>query len=426
MVECLENELTSSCPVIGAAQPEYCEQIPELYLRPRTARVLIPHEDVMESRQTGAGRSNEAERLQRLLNVTHVLPWEADFPTSLFTYVGEQAVNMLGYPVEEWYQPDFWPAHLHPEDRERAMARCIEYSNAQDNYELEYRMIAKDGRVVWLHNLVSVIRENGRPKTIRGFSIDVTQNKLNEAALRDLSGRLINAHEEERRRVARELHDDLNQRMALLTIELEQIGQISEPADLHFHFASLQTQAREISADIHRLSYQLHPSKLDHLGLAPAIKGLCQELSAKGKIEIELQQGGFPASLPKDVTLCIFRITQEALGNCVRHSGAARIRVMIEATSREIRLSVSDDGCGFEVDSEAMKRGLGLTSMRERLRIVRGELMIRSKPGHGTVIEASVPLAHEVQTVPALAHRRQWRGSWLSSRFGSERKATSR
>ena len=162
-------------------------------------------------------------------------------------------------------------------------------SNARDNFELEYRMIASDGRVVWLHNLVSVIRENGRPKTIQGFSIDVTESKLNEAALRDLSGRLINAQEEERRRVARELHDDLNQRMALLSIELEQLGQIEKPSVLHRRLESLQNQAREISADIHRISYKLHPSQLDHLGLAAAVRSLCQELRAKGKLKVELQ-----------------------------------------------------------------------------------------------------------------------------------------
>jgi PAS domain S-box-containing protein len=498
MVECLEHQLTNSRSVIGVAHNEYCEQIPELYLRamvdsyssgaavldeigtilyvnrpwrefaiqhgfradyygvghnylearrqasdalreqsaalaeginqvllgrendfqeeylsrnsiprrwvriraarfdlPRAVRVLVTHEDVTESRQTGEARQKEAEHLQLLLNVTHVLPWEADLSASLFTYVGEQAANMLGYATEEWYEPDFWAAHLHPDDREPARARCIEYSNARDNYELEYRMIAKDGSVVWLHNLVSVIRENGRPKTIRGFSIDITESKLNEAALRDLSWRLINAQEEERRRVARELHDDLNQRMALMSMDLEQLKQIEGPLDLHRQLESLQTQAKEIAADIHRISYQLHPSQLDNLGLAASVRSFCQELSAKGKLKVELQLEGFPADLPRDVTLCVFRIAQEALRNCVRHSGAGAARVMLETTNEEIRLSVSDDGCGFERDSEAMTKGLGFTSMRERLWIVGGEMQVHSQPMHGTVIQVSVPLARE-------------------------------
>lgn len=386
-------------------QEEYLSRksIPRRWIRiravrfdlPQAVRVLITHEDVTESRQSGESRRKEAERLQLLLNVTRVLPWEADLSSSHFSFVGEQALNLLGYPNEAWYEPDFWPAHLHPDDRERTVARGIEYSNARDNYELEYRMIARDGRVVWLHNLVSVIREDGKPKTIRGFSIDVTESKLNEAALRDLSGRLINAQEEERRRVARELHDDLNQRMALMSMDLEQLKQIVQPRELHRQLESLQTQAREIAADIHRISYRLHPSQLDNLGLAAAVRSLCQELSAKGKLKVELRQEGIPADLPREVTLCVFRIAQEALRNCVRHSGADTAWVMLETAGEEIRLSVSDDGCGFEMDSAAMKKGLGFTSMRERLRIVGGEMHVRSQPAHGTVIQVSVPLMRE-------------------------------
>src|SRR5205814_7146027 len=138
------------------------------------------------------------------------------------------------------------------------------------------------------------------PKTIRSFSIDVTESKAKEAALRDLSGRLINAQEEERSRVARELHDDLNQRMALLSMDLEQLGRIEKPFDLQRQLESLQTQAKEIAADIHRISYRLHPSQLDNLGLAAAVRRLCQELSAKGQLKVELQQKGFPADLPRD------------------------------------------------------------------------------------------------------------------------------
>jgi PAS domain S-box-containing protein len=362
---------------------------------PQAVRVLITHEDVTESRQIVECRQTKAESLQLLLNVTRALPWEADPSTSCFIFVGDQALNLLGYPAELWYQPGFWSAHLHPDDRERTIDMCIEYSNARDNYELEYRMIARDGRVVWLHNLVNVIREDGTPKTLRGFSIDVTQSKLNEAALRDLSGRLINAQEDERRRVARELHDDLNQRMALLSMELEELGQTEGPFDLHRQLESLQTQAKEIAADIHRISYRLHPAQLDNLGLAAAVRSLCQELSAKGKLKVELHQEGIPADLPVDVTLCVFRIAQEALRNCVRHSGAGTARVMLRTACEEIRLSVSDDGCGFEMHSEAMKRGLGFTSMRERLRIVGGEMQVQSQPMHGTVIQVSVPLARE-------------------------------
>jgi len=154
----------------------------------------------------------------------------------------------------------------------------------------------------------------------------------------------------------------------------------------------LQEQVQEISADIHRLSYKLHPSKLDHLGLAAAIQSLCKELTDTGKLQVDLQQKGLRSDIPKDVTLCVFRIAQEALRNCSRHSGAHSAQVLLQQTSGAILLSVSDNGCGFDPESELVKKGLGFISMKERLRLVNGKLQIFSQPMRGTRIEALVPL----------------------------------
>jgi PAS domain S-box-containing protein len=338
--------------------------------------------------------SKDEEHLHFLLETANILPWEADAESWLFTYVGAQAIKMLGYPAEHWYEPDFWTSHIHPDDLERAVSDCLNYSVILDNYEFEYRMVASDGRIVWIHDLVSVIREDGKPKTIRGFMIDITARKRTEEMLRDLSGRLINAQEEERRRIARELHDDLNQRMALLSIELEQLGQKipQRQSELRSGVQDLWTKAREISVEIHRLSYQLHPSKLDHLGLATALKSFCEELKASQGLEIEFLQRGFPATLPKDVTLCVFRIAQESLRNIVKHSGTHEALVVLERTDSEVSLCVSDTGCGFDTESDKMKSGLGFISMMERLRLVGGEISIHSQPSWGTQIDVSVPL----------------------------------
>jgi PAS domain S-box-containing protein len=377
--------------------PDFAKQIvvrgARLKLPTSGFRILITIEDTISSHE--ALRRTE-ERLRVLLERTHILPWEADFPTARFTSVGAQAVSMLGYPIEDWYQPDFWPSHLHPDDRERATREADKLSKTCDNYELEYRMIATDQREVWLHSLVTIIRENGQPKTVRGFSIDVTASRQTEAELRDLSGRLIAAQEEERSRVARELHDGLNQRMALLSIELEQLGpQIEKPRALRQQLNKLQDEVREISADIHRLSYKLHPSKLDHLGLAAAIQSLCKELTESGKLKVDLEQKGFQSDIPKDVTLCVFRIAQEALRNCSRHSGAHSAQVFLGQAGDTLRLSVSDNGCGFDPDADQNKKGLGFISMKERLRLVDGDLQIYSKPLRGTRIEVRVPLKHK-------------------------------
>jgi PAS domain S-box-containing protein len=339
--------------------------------------------------------------LNLLLEVARIIPWEADSRTSQFTYVGPQAEQALGYEIADWYQPDFWRVHLHPDDRERAIADSVRLARASDHYELEYRMIAKDGRTVWLHSLVTVSRENEEPAMITGFSIDVSQTRQTEAALRDVSGRLINAQEEERSRVARELHDDLSQRMALLSIDLEQLGQAMDGSGrVRRRFENLQNQAQEISADIHRLSYRLHPSKLDHLGLAAAIKSLCEQLNA-GNLRVYLHQQGFPAPLPNDITLCVFRIAQEALRNAVKHSKATHCRVILKKSFEAVYLSVVDDGCGFDMYSASLAEGLGFVSMRERLRIVGGQLEIHSQPGQGTRIEVSVPLSHTRQRANA-------------------------
>ena len=223
---------------------------------------------------------------------------------------------------------------------------------------------------------------------------DISRHRQAEEALRTLGGRLINAQEEERSRVARELHDDLNQQIALMSIELEQLGRkIPEGRDdLSALVWGLGAKAREISSEVHRLSYQLHPAKLDHLGLAAAIKSLCEELSERREIKIDFRQKGFPAVLSRDITLCVFRITQESLHNVVRHSGAHDAQVLLRRSASSVHLHVSDTGCGFDMQSSRAKSGLGFISMKERLRLVGGRISIRSQPCTGTQIDIVVPI----------------------------------
>lgn len=222
---------------------------------------------------------------------------------------------------------------------------------------------------------------------------DVTRHRQAEETLHNLTGRLINGQEEERRRVARELHDDLNQRLAILSIEIEQLGQKmpKDSEDLNASVRTLRNRTQEISTEIHRLSYQLHPAKLDHLGLAAALKSLCEEISEHHKINIEFRQDGPASVLPRDVTLCLFRVAQESLRNITKHSGASKAKVEVTRASNEIRLRVSDLGCGFDVRSPQTQTGLGLISMRERLHLVGGTISIRSSPISGTQIDVVVP-----------------------------------
>ena len=261
-------------------------------------------------------------------------------------------------------------------------------------FHKEYSVAGSDGPVWFMMHAARLDLPGTNRFRVLLTREDVTRHKQAEEALRNLGGRLINAQEEERSRVARELHDDLNQQVAILSIQLEQLGQKipEDRQDLSVLVSGLWGKAQEISSEIHRLSYQLHPAKLDHLGLAAAIKSLCDELSARREITIDFRQTGFPAVLSREVTLCVFRIAQESLQNVTRHSGAHEAQVVLRKNSTGVHLRVSDTGCGFDMQSSRTKNGLGFISMKERLRLVGGRISIRSQPFTGTHIEIVVPL----------------------------------
>jgi PAS domain S-box-containing protein len=338
------------------------------------------------------GLSRTEQRLSQLLEKTRIVVWEAEPETYRFTYVSAQVTRIFGYPISRWYEDGFLASHVHPDDREQALSFAKKRSRTAHKNDITFRMFARNGEIVWVHLLVHDLQQKGHTK-LGGFMIDITEQKTTEETLRDLGARLIAGQEEERSRVARELHDDLNQRLALLSIGLEQLGhQAQNSITLRKVFENLQKQAQELSADIHRLSYRLHPSKLDHLGLSAAVKSLCEELSRSGKLKVEVRQKAIPETLPVDVTLSIFRIVQEALRNCIKHSGARAAQVVLEKSGSVIRLSVSDNGCGFDTKSALMKKGLGFISMTERIHLLGGVIHVYSHPQRGTRIEASVPL----------------------------------
>jgi PAS domain S-box-containing protein len=355
-------------------------------------RVLITTEHIPRLRDDW----NSHDRLSELLATTKILAWEGEVKEQRFNYVSEHAIAMLGYPVASWYEPNFFASHLHPDDLQRVLTTYQKQTRTAEHFDLTFRMLTSDGRVVWIQNLVTVVREDGRPSRMHGFMIDISEQKRAEEALKDVGGRLIAAQEEERRRIARELHDDLNQRLALISRELELLGQ-KIPKPLRNSVQTIEKQAIEVSTEIHRLSYRLHPSKLDHLGLPSALASLCKEVSESGGIKVQFHQTGFPATIHRDITLCLFRIAQEGLRNCVKHSGAEFARVELTKTQHAVRLLVSDNGCGFDTSPEVMEKGLGFVSMKERLHLLGGEIKVHSSPLRGTRIEVTVPLERKFQ-----------------------------
>ncbi len=222
-----------------------------------------------------------------------------------------------------------------------------------------------------------------------------------ESALDDMGNRLIDSIEQERGRIARELHDDLCQRLALLAIGLEQLAQTENlPQDaISSQIRLLWKDTADICSDAGRLSRELHSCKLEQLGLTPAIRSLCSDMSKRHGIKIEFAGGDIPQEVPSEAALCLFRVAQGALGNAMKHSKANLVRVDLTWVSDGIRLRIRDDGVGFDPSSVCGKGRLGLVSMRERARIVGGEITIRSRPSHGTEIDVRVPLRHESSNI---------------------------
>jgi len=255
------------------------------------------------------------------------------------------------------------------------------------DFELEYGcVVAGDER--WFRMTVTPLRlEDGGAVVAHA---DITDYRRAQDALRDVSGRLIGAQEQERARIGRELHDNVSQRLALLSIKIDEIRKAlpASAGKIAARIANLRAESRAVAHEVHDLSHRLHSIKLEALGLVAAVQAHCRELSQYG-VQVQFSSANVPAILSDDAALCVFRVVQEALANVVKHSGAANARVVLSGGDSEIVLRVEDSGLGFEPDTQS--RGLGLISMRERVRLLGGDLTIRSTPLHGTVIEARVP-----------------------------------
>jgi signal transduction histidine kinase len=227
-----------------------------------------------------------------------------------------------------------------------------------------------------------------------GSCIDITEQKLAEETLSSISRQLIEAQEQERTWIAREMHDDINQRLSVAAMELDRQGQnLQASADeLRWSMAEVYKQISKLSSDIHSMSHRLHSLKLDSLGLAAAAKSFCCELAERQDVEVKFNSEKVPRKLPEAISLCLFRVLQEALQNAVKHSGVRHFRVSLVGSTNQIALTVCDEGRGFRPEEVGPRGGLGLTSMKERLNLVGGKFEIDAKPSRGTIIRGFVPL----------------------------------
>lgn len=249
----------------------------------------------------------------------------------------------------------------------------------------------KSGEALIVLLSAEVVEFDGQPCVLT-VAEDISDRKQVELERTELSRRLMTAQEAERRRIARELHDGIGQSLALLGIQLQRAGQLSASGKKNPGVAELCTKVKEIGNQVSRLSHQLHSSELEFLGLAVAVKSLCREFSEQYGTRIDCSCTRIPDDLDNDIALSLLRVVQEALHNIAKHSRASSVTVQLSGESRELALTISDDGIGFEVGKIRSARGLGLISMRERIHLAGGKFDISSTPGTGTKIQARVPL----------------------------------
>ena len=251
----------------------------------------------------------------------------------------------------------------------------------------------REGGTTWLRWEIRPWKNSdGLSGGILIFSEDITHRKNAEEALLGMSRKLVEAHEQERTRIGRDLHDDIVQRLALLAIELEGVQHDLAP-ELSRRIDNLRNQATQITNDVQLLSHELHSSKLEYLGIVGATKNFCIEYCQHQKLEIDFKSHDLPAAIPRELSLSLFRVLQEALRNGTKHSGVKSFEVKLWGTPDEIHLTVRDSGVGFHPESARRGRGLGLVSMEERLKLLNGTLTIESQPKSGTTIHARVPFS---------------------------------
>ena len=353
---------------------------------------------IAEGREKTNVLSESEARFRSMADTAPVMIWMSD-TTRRCTYFNKPWLDFTGRTIEQELG-DGWAEGVHPDDRVRCLKDFVTAFESRKHFETEYRRRQRDGNYRW-------ILDCGNPRTAPddsfigyiGSCIDIDERKQAEEELRasheqqrDLASRLLRAQEVERRRLAREMHDDLTQRLAVMAID---VGKLEQQPDLSGITVVSLRRTREqlvtLSEDVHDLSRQLHPSILDDLGLVDALRSECDRFSRQEGIVVSYQADAVPSGLPRDHALCLYLIAQEALRNVMRHAGTNRAEVALTTCESEVLLTVCDEGKGFDLTATRSYHGLGLISMEERARLIGAELNIQSEPGKGTIVSVLLP-----------------------------------
>ena len=351
--------------------------------------------DITKRRQAEEALIASEQRVSLAADAASLRCWEYDIQSDQL-WATQTDRNMLGWWPSRPLTFEQFTERVHPDDRE-SVRRAVQRSREdRSDYEAEYRLVVPGGGTRWV--AARGRREfdrDGKPLRMRGVTIDITKRRQAEEAARELSGRLINAQEEERSRLARELHDDVTQRLALLAIDAGRGERNLPSAAGGTAMRAMRESLIRLSEDVHALAYRLHPSILEDLGLIEALKTECERFGRVASIPVDLKAQEVPDPLPDAVALCLYRIAQEALRNVGRHARASAVQVSLRRLDGGVQLAVRDNGAGFDPAQQRDRPSLGHASMRQRIYQLNGELEVESAPGHGTTVLAWVPLKEE-------------------------------
>ena len=356
----------------------------------------IIRDNTERNRALAALRESEA-RFRLIADGAPIMLWMTDVD-KLCTYVSRGWVAFTGRPFEAQLGAG-WTESLHPDDVAYCLRTFEEAVDRRESFRMEYRVRRHDGEYRWVLNSGAPrLDADGRFAGYIGSAMDVTEHRLAEEALSSLNHRLLESLENERSRIARELHDDFAQRMALMAMELDSLGNaLRNQEDMRGRVQRLYDRAAQLSSDLQDVSHNLHPGKLEYLGLVAATDVFCRDMSAQHYVTVHFRHDAVPERISKAIALGVFRVLQEALTNAVKHARTHEFNVTLRGEQDVISLEVVDRGIGFDV--QAHSSGLGLLSMRERLALIGGAIAIDSQPGHGTSVRVHVPLPHRNQDV---------------------------
>jgi PAS domain S-box-containing protein len=356
--------------------------------------VLAMATDVTDRKRAEEALAESEERLQIAIGSGRMYAFERDFETDVAKRSGQYA-SILGIDEDDLKQRRAeLLVRMHPADKDHYQDAIRSLSPEKSSYKVAFRLNRPDQEMIWLEESGrGFFDSNGKLRKIVGMTSDVTDARRSENMLRELSGRLISAQEEERSHIARELHDHIGQQLALLCVRAQSLdaGVSDHDHAMHADMHELYRKIKEIALNVSQLSHQLHSSELTFLGLRAAADRLCRDFASLHSIDIDYQFRDVPDLDPKK-SLCFYRIVQESLQNVAKHSHATRVMVEMLRRGNELSLKIVDNGVGFDPDKILHTSGLGLVSIRERLRSIDGNLKIISGEGRGTCLIATVAI----------------------------------